>query len=174
MGSSSSLMGPYAPKISRRWFSLTFFVSFSTMIWDDQLPDPCVTRGSPSIPLSFWEPEIPCLSYEYSSALCNSVQIHLRFCSSMLLSMGFDCDPCHPCSHYADLHAQMWHGLVFLTLSLSEVRLIGELESGLWRECGLSRRRRSGRGSAFDPSPGMVSKAWEGCRSRGFGVGKRQ
>lgn len=33
MGSSSSRIGPYAPKISCRWSSLTFLVSFSTTIW---------------------------------------------------------------------------------------------------------------------------------------------
>lgn len=34
MGRSTSRSGPYAPKISLRWFSLTFFVSFSTTIFE--------------------------------------------------------------------------------------------------------------------------------------------
>ena len=33
IGRSSSRMGPYAPKISRKWLSLTFLVSFSTTIY---------------------------------------------------------------------------------------------------------------------------------------------
>jgi hypothetical protein len=33
MGSFRSLIGPYFPKISRKWFSLTFLVNCSTTIW---------------------------------------------------------------------------------------------------------------------------------------------
>ena len=39
IGISTSVMSPYVPKISRRWFSLTFLVSFSTTILALRGPD---------------------------------------------------------------------------------------------------------------------------------------
>ena len=47
IGISSSAMSPYEPKISRRWFLLTFLVSFSITIFELRGPAVAAAAGLP-------------------------------------------------------------------------------------------------------------------------------